>query len=426
MSWRWGQSMKETEGNSLTGRTGWDMVINIYDHIKTWPKHKLIRAGVAAAILGIVLIVFMYVHVYLTGMISGNYYPYHEDRVGNPTVLEEQDALGLQSKLDGAEREIVELRQQLELFKDKSSDSTSALSAIKVERETLVRRMHAMEVELASANMKLAEAATNTSSYDFDKIKSLEKLKASLEAERVELKRRLLIEEEALAATKLALQNALRRDATQRSTNEKIISELKQEVSVLGQRLKKLQTEGRRLGLSNTEALSDRAELQRQLTEASNSASHWMSKHSEVESRVSSLEIELSRARENLAKDQSTTITTAIWGAAAASPDGSFFGIANQTSERVAADNVLLLCRGASNKRCTLKHVFHNSCFAIARKVGEGARPDNWAYDVAASWQLAEQNAMAACSSIHRSSCNVRFISCSPAGLDKPSVQFPD
>jgi len=315
------------------------------------------------------------------------------------------------------ERKLIEIRKQVSHSEEIISEKIVESAQMKMERDAFRAKINELELEIASAN---AKPAVKVPFHIMEKIRGLEKIRIRLQAERNQLGDQLAVEEETLSNTKSALHEAMRRESTQKKTYERLTSELKLKIQSLDQRLKVLREDGQRLTQTHSMVLSERDGLQRQLVEASKSVSFWTSKHAQAEQLSQARDAELRIMKELAASKQLLTSTKAVWGASALAPDGIFYSIENQISKQLASENVLLLCKGASGKKCVLKSVYQNSCFAIARINNEGARPNNWAYSVEATWQIAETNALESCFTAYGSVCTVRFTSCAPAELSKP------
>lgn len=394
--------MHDVEGKHLTGRTWADLTIEAIRFVKTWHISYIIFFAIFA---GIVFGLYLYITNFRS-MAA-------EDRYGYQLVAQ------LQAELKDAEASASELRREISSMKIERSEMKLELDAIMSTRDVQIRRIRDLQAELTTANARLADAEVRPRDPDLKKMQELEARRARIEAERNDLRDRLAVEGEALSKTKSELTDAIRRERTQKEANDKLASQQRTKIQQLNESLKMLQADGERSDDSYSKVLGERDDLQRQLTAASNNVSFWMNQHTEAEQLARSLEAELKQMKEV----QSQVTSRAIWGAAALAPDGIIYSIANQLTAQAASDMALLICRGASGRRCILKDTYQRSCFSIARIRDEGARPNNWAFNIASTWREAENKALAACSSVYRRECTTRYTLCSPSELDKPSEE---
>lgn len=127
------------------------------------------------------------------------------------------------------------------------------------------------------------------------------------------------------------------------------------------------------------------------------------------------------RQEANLSASVGASESRAVWGATAIDQTGAIYSLQNQTTEKVANDNAVALCRGKSNGRCEALRSYSNSCFSLARIEGEGPRNDNFGFAVNKDWKSAERSAISQCEELG-GSCTVRFTACSPDALSKPAA----
>lgn len=273
----------------------------------------------------------------------------------------------------------------------------AALSSVKSQADkqiaSLTDQIRTQKDQISGLDRKLSEALTRRTTPDdlreeagklLERQKTLDKMESDLKSNKddIESQKAGIVRREAWFADR-----------------EKSLSKKEQEVAALRTSLE----------------VDKKANAQREV--ALNAFYEVLTKEKEeLVSRKSALD----ERERNLGKnDTATTYRRAVWGAAAVSPDGAFYIVANQVNEDAATRLALASCSyGASTgqlkRDCRLVTKFSNACISVARPVGSDL--SKWQWATRSSKEKADSEAVRNCDSRH-GNCTVRVFLCSPDDL---------
>ncbi|WP_105429479.1 DUF4189 domain-containing protein [Neorhizobium sp. T6_25] len=111
--------------------------------------------------------------------------------------------------------------------------------------------------------------------------------------------------------------------------------------------------------------------------------------------------------------ETSTQANRAIFGAASLNlKTGTIYVIANQIDPAAATKISIRMCGDG----CQPITTFQNQCLSVARRSGEGIKPDNWVSAMGSSAEEADEVALQGCTE-RMGSCKIRLNICSPESI---------